>query len=368
MKLNRLVFLILLILVTGLLSGCTGQVVTNWPGMTSDGEKVYLADGSQVYTIRLADGTETIGADSNPIRFPLEKDNNLIFYSAPILTPDGKSIIIGNANPNGPHTIFAANPATGAQVWPYEEAKGAWMASPLVTEDGIFAPNGDGYLYAFDLNGQFRWKKIGEKHGLWSQPVTDGKTIYVASLDHAIYAIDPQTGNSIWPDKVVVDNAILGAPLVSTDGKLYFGTLSGSFYALDASNGKIVWQKNLEGGIWSTPVLSGTTLYVGTVQETKGTFYAIDAETGAIVRDPITEVSSIVASPLIVNDLVLYVTEAGIVRALTETGARDWATLTGKLYTAPLLAGDRILFAPMQGDYYLAAYNLDGVQQWTFKP
>jgi outer membrane protein assembly factor BamB len=366
MKFNRFALLALLVLLAGLLSGCSGQAaITNWPGMTSDGEKVYLADGAQVYTVRLADGTEISGADGKPIRFPLERDSSLVFYSAPSLTPDGKNIIVGNANPNGPHTIFAADPATGAKIWPYEGAKAAWMASPLVTADSIYAPNNDGNLYALDLNGQLRWKKIGAKHGLWSQPVTDGKAIYVASLDHVLYALDPQTGETIW--QIEVDNAVLGHPAISEDGKLFLGTLSGNLYAINASDGQKLWQAALKGGIWSTPALSGSTLYVGTVQETKGTFYAIDAETGAIQRE-IPEASSIIGSPVVVNDQVIFVTEAGIVRALTESGAKDWATLTGKLYTTPLLVGDTLLFAPMQGDYYLAAYSLDGVQKWTFKP
>ncbi len=368
MKSNRLISLAILALLAGLLSACTGQAaVTNWPGLTSDGEFAYLADGAQVYTIRLSDHAELLNAESKAIRYPLERDAQLAFYAPPALLPDGKSIIIGNANPAKPHSLFAADPKTGTTLWSYEDAGSFWVGAPLVTADTIYIPNNDGSLYALNLTGTLRWKKINAEHGLWAHPVTNGTAIFVTSLNHFIYSIDAISGETIW--KKDLQNALVSAPVVAEDGFVYTGTLSGDLFALNVDTGKIAWKTTLKGGIWSAPVLSKDgTLYLGTVDGNTGTFYAINAQTGAILRENLEE-SSIIASPLILTDRVLYVTEGGLIRAMTETGITNWATpIKGKLYTAPLLVGESILIAPMEGDFYLAAYDLNGVQQWTFSP
>jgi hypothetical protein len=66
----------------------------------------------------------------------------------------------------------------------------------------------------------------------------------------------------------------------------------------------------------------------------------------------------------------VYVTEKGLIQSRDKNGSSKWqGTIeNAKLYTAPLLAGDVILIAPMNAKFLLAAYDLNGAQKWTFAP
>ncbi len=370
MKFQRFVLLLLSVLLLLVLSACSGQApVTNWPGVAVAGDTVLLADGAHIYFANLSNGQEllTAGTDPKPFRFPADVLSKTYFYAAPGLVPNGNLMIVGNTDPTGAHELFAVDITTAQQAWaaPFTGAKGTWLAAPLVTDSAIYAANGDGNLYAIDLNGNLLWKAIGSEHPLWTGPVTDGKAIYAVSLDHLLFSLDSKTGQQNWPP-VDLGNAVLGTPAV-VDGKLYVGTLSGALFAIDATSGAKLWNANLKGSIWSSPALDGDNLFIGTVNGTAGFFYVIDSATGTIKRE-IPEESSVIATPLVLKDQVLYATENGVVRALVDSGAKDWATIKGKLYTAPILAGEKVLIAPMGGDFYLAAYDLNGVQQWTFSP
>ena len=118
MKFNRVLFLILATLVSMLLTACGAVPLNNWPGMTTDGTNVYLADGQFVYTVQVSNGQEltTKAADGTtiPLRFPAKADGNISVYGAPALTSDGQ-LIFGNASTlKNVHTLYSIDPATGA--------------------------------------------------------------------------------------------------------------------------------------------------------------------------------------------------------------------------------------------------------------
>jgi outer membrane protein assembly factor BamB len=72
----------------------------------------------------------------------------------------------------------------------------------------------------------------------------------------------------------------------------------------------------------------------------------------------------------VLEDQIVYVTEAGHVQSLKKDGSNNWQVAIdgAKIYTAPILAGDAIIVAPMQAQFILAAYAPNGVQKWTFSP
>ncbi len=366
MKFNRVLFFVLVASLAVLLSACGAPPATNWPGMASDGSHVYLADGQYVYKVLLSDGTEAITQTADgtvPARFPLKAEGSKSFYAAPALTSDGQ-LVIGSAA-QSEHTLYSVDLSNGAVKWTYTGLKNPWLAGALALDDTIFAPAGDGKLYGFSLTGQKLWEFPASKHSLWTTPVTDGKLVFLATLDHEVFAVNSR-GQKVWSAEL--DNGMIGSPSV-LDGTLYIGTLSGNLYALDAATGSQKWVKMLEGGIWGTPASDGTNVYVGTVYARAGKFYIISAANGQVVASKDVE-GSIAAGPLVTADQVVYVTEAGQIQALDKTGTAKWQAVieNAKLYTTPLLAGDLILIAPMNAKFLLAAYDLNGAQKWTFSP
>ncbi|HEY3311497.1 MAG TPA: PQQ-binding-like beta-propeller repeat protein [Anaerolineales bacterium] len=366
MKFNRVFFFVLVASLAVLLTACGAAPATNWPGLAADGTHAYLADGQYVYNLQLSDGSEvtTQTADGPvPARFPLKAEGTKSFYAPPALSADGQ-LLIGSAAASE-HTFYSVDPLTSAikWKWSYPELKNPWLAGALVLNDVVYAPSGDGNLYAFGVNGQKLWEFRASEHGLWTKPASDGKLIYVVSLDHVVFAIGTD-GKKVWSQKL--DNGIVGSPGI-LDGTLYVGTLSGNLYALDSATGNQKWVKMLDGGIWGTPVSDGTNVYVGTVLNKAGKFFALNASTGQVAWSKDDE-GSITAGPLVNADQIIYVTEAGKIQALDKNGSPKWQSIieNAKLYTPPVLAGDLILIAPMNAKFLLAAYDLNGAQKWTF--
>jgi outer membrane protein assembly factor BamB len=370
MKFNRVFFFApLMALLAFSLSACGTPPATNWPGMSTDGEIVYLADGGHVYNVQVSNGGEvsaTIDGKVTPLRFPVEANGKMIFYAPPAITPDG-ILFVGNAAPSD-HFLYSVDAATGNIKWSFETEK-PWLAGVLVLGDAVFAPAGDGNLYAFSLSGKKLWEMPLSEHALWTAPATDGTSIYLATIDHDVYCINPVSGDVVW--QVELDNGIIGHPAI-VNNTLYVGTLSGNLYALNAASGSQIWVKTLDGSIWGTPAVDveAGVIYIGTVYSTAGKAYALNAETGQVIWTA-DEEGSIIAGPLVASGQVIFVTETGRVQARNaETGGTIWQHdfPKNKIYTPPLLAGDVVVVAPMGSQFLLAAYDLDGAQKWTFTP
>jgi outer membrane protein assembly factor BamB len=370
MKFNRLIFFALLVILSFALSACGSAPATNWPGLATDGKTIYLADGRHVYSVQPETGTDlTIPVEgvNSPLRFPLQPDSKMSFYAVPALSADGTTLVIGNAAP-GYHTLYAVDTVTGSIKWPFEGSNKPWLGGALIVNQTVIAPGGDGKLYAFDLSGKKLWEQTLSEHALWTMPVSDGTNVYVATLNHEIFAFNPASKEPLW--KIELDNGIIGHPAI-LNGVLYVGTLSGNLYALNAENGSQIWKQTLEGNIWGTPGLDadGKTLYIGTVFGIAGKFYALEAQSGQIIWSK-DEEGSIIAGPLVTADQIIYVTELGRVQSVDKNGAARWLAdfPKNKIYTSPLLVGDLIVVAPMGSQFMLAAYDINGAQKWTFTP
>lgn len=353
MSTKRLLLFSLLAVATLALSACGTQVpVNNWPGLSADSEKAYVANGSFVYAVNLNNGSEAW-------RYPAEANNDYLFYAIPALTPDGQ-LLIGSAGTK--HDFFSINPATGKDNWvkPFTEGKGLWVAPPLVLNDLIYAPNADGLLYVLDLNGSLV-DKVVLGGSLWSAPVTDGTHIYVASLDHHLHIIDPSNLQSFKTTDL--GGAIPGGPTLNGDG-IYIGTFASKLEFVDSS-GASQTLAEAEGWIWGTPAIDDETLYYADLE---GNIYSFDLPTGAQNWNNVKPDGPIAASPLIVGEQIFVVTEEGSLVALDRDGKFQVYELGGKIYTTPVISNDLILVAPFQADFTLVALDADGKQAWKFTP
>lgn len=361
MKKSRLFFLVTLVLIAGVLSGCAGRagVATSWPGLTVDLERetAYVAYGQHIYAINLANGQQRW-------RFPAERDNKVSFYAAPTLTEDGQ-LLAGGYD----FQLYSLNPDTGQVNWVFDQAHDRFVGSVLARDGRIFAPNADQRLYALSSSGQPLWE-YATGRPLWATPIVNGGNVIQPSMDHHLYAIDPETGELVW-NSDDLGGAIVGQPALG-DGEdvLYVGTFAGEMLAVQVETGAILWRFPTEGWVWAGPALVDGTLYFGDLD---GMLYAVDAANGnelwRVEADGNAE-TSISDQPLVLDGTVYFSTEGGILYAVdAATGNTRWRKeLGGKLYAGPQAAGELVLLPSFETDALLIAMEPDGDTVWSFIP
>jgi outer membrane protein assembly factor BamB len=367
---KKLIFVTTILLGAFLLSACAGGPVhgSTWPGLATDGSLVYLADGPFVYAISIGDGREVW-------RYPGERNNKMVFYAPPAVTPDGL-VIVGSAGTD--HSLVALNPNdinpdtnAPSEEWKFTGARDHWVAAPLVLENKLFAVNTDGNLYILDLqDGQSSKEATVVELGgrLWSQPTTDGERVYITSLDHSVIAVDVNTYDILWHEEL--GGAVPGSAVITEDGSLYVGSLASQLEKFDPATGKHQSVVDAKNWVWSTPSLDGDTLYFGDVS---GNFYSFNTSSGNLNWNPLkpdnSDTASITASPLVREEHILIATESGSIFAVDREGKVLWnQQIGGKIYTNPIAASDLTIVAPLETDFYLVALDSNGRQAWTFTP
>ncbi len=358
MNMKKTTLILLLVLGAFALSACTGSstAVNTWPGLSADAERAYLSSGSYVYAVDLETGKEVW-------HYPEKADTKNIFFATPVLTEDGQ-LLIGSEGTN--HAFVSINPETGKANWPepFTDAKGKWVAAPLVLNDTIYAPNTDGFIYVLDMKGQPAGEPIEIGGALWATPSTDGSVIYVASLDHHFHIINPANGSTREP--IDLGGAAPSSPVVTENG-VYIGSFA-SKIELISPNGDHEVIAEAADWIWGTPALDGETLYYA---DLTGNVFSFDLASGT-QNWSIKPDGPIIASPLVVGDQIYIATESGTFYALDKDSKivweKDLGGEKGNIYTTPITSGDLILVAPYKADFSLAAYDVEGKQAWTFTP
>jgi outer membrane protein assembly factor BamB len=350
MKIKPVVFIAAFLALSLLLTGCaSGLSASSWAEVIADADNAYLAGGSYVYAVSLANGSQVWHypdkASSNP------------FYALPALTPDGQ-VIVGGFD----HNLYSLDQKSGKQNWVFSQAHDRWYGGVLVDGGTIYAPNADYNLYALDLHGNLKWAFQADQ-SLWAAPVSDGQRVYFGTLGRKVYAVDASTGKLVWVKEV--NGAILGSPALEPTGTLFVGTYGGSVIALQASNGQVLWSHPSSSWIWAGPTLEGDALLVG---DSNGTLYDLDPSGGQERWHQYLN-GSILSSVASDGKYVVAGTEDGNLYFYNLAGnAIRNITISGKLYTAPVIAGNTILIAPTGASNVLVAYDQNGVQKWAFPP
>jgi outer membrane protein assembly factor BamB len=353
--------LLLVILLAVVLSGCTGAVVNSWPGVTAQQDTIYLSHQGSIYAINAANGQLSC-------KFPESPDPSKPFYAAPAVGED--TIVAGNYGHllYGLGTTCENEKRVFSQKWVFDTGSqdpdkriGNFSGSPIIVDDTVLAPSTNNRLYALSLaDGSLKWF-YETANTLWAAPVSDGTVVYLPGLDHNLYALNVSDGSLLW--KKDLGSALTSAPLM--DGELlYSSTLEGKLVALNAQDGSIAWESETGGRMWSTPLLHEDVLYVGNANEK---VLAIDKADGSIVWQKEAG-SPVIGGGVIINEAVAFPTEDGMLVGWSLDGNQQTLnqTIGGKLYTTPVIAGDKAVVALMDGEKLLQALTLDGGLNWTF--
>jgi eukaryotic-like serine/threonine-protein kinase len=250
------------------------------------------------------------------------------------------------------HTgVFDGRGATafGGVAWSFH-VKGAFVASPAVVGDTVFAESTDGFLYAVNRsNGALKWK-FETKGRVVSSPAVANGIVYFGSFDSNFYAVDAATGALKWkfatggerrfaakhlhgaepaaetmPDPW---DCYLSSPVVS-HGKVIFGSGDGTVYALDAASGAKVWAFKTGNVVHASPAVAGGIVYIGSWDTF---FYALDEATGTEKwrfktgdDEAIHNQTGIQSSAAVADGMVFFGARDAHVYALNaKTGAKAW--------------------------------------------
>lgn len=351
MKLKKLLIVISILMIGALLSGCGGGRVigaTSWPGVSIDEDTIFVAYNTEVYALKEADG-------SLIWRYPEEPNARRAFFAAPAYA-EGLLLAGDYAN-----SLTALSPDTAAIKWAFNGAKSRYVGSPLLLDDMILAPNADHNLYALDLQGALKWK-FEARQALWSQPISDGDVVYLASMDHYLYALALNDGSLKWESDM--GGSMVGSPTLA-DGVLYVGTIGSEVVAVDAETGKDLWRFATTGEVWAQPVVHDGVVFFG---DLRGTLYGLDAKTGAQFWK-VENAGQVIGAAGILENGVVFATEQSGLKAFGFDGSPLWSLLiNGKLYGSPKITDQYILVGVNEGDAIVVAVDFGGNQRWAFQP
>src|SRR5262249_9442064 len=118
------------------------------------------------------------------------------------------------------------------------------------------------------------------KYGVWSAPLVVGDTVYFASLDHNLYALD--AGTLIYKWQFDIGGAAAEAPAYAHGG-LSIGTFNSKFLAIDTTTNppQLLHRFTTSGWVWGSPIVDTATNTVY-FADLNGMIYALDAKTFAV--------------------------------------------------------------------------------------
>ncbi len=384
---SRLTVFSLLIVLAVLLSACSGGGQVDWPGISINskdgkpGDTIYVTTNKQVVAVNATTGDRL---------WKYSKDK-VDFYAVPLVADDG-TVYVGDYK-GRMHAIGS-------------DGKGLWIYAPDIEKligplslksadrvlsgatydaDRIYFGLGSSNVVAVSRStGEEDWV-FETNHGVWSAPLlipanpddeNSRAVLYVTSLDHHLYALNPANGDRLW-DKDL-DGAAPGSPVYDAEhNRIYVGTFLSEMVAVDLNTHDIVDRFSTHDWIWGGPVLKDGVLYFGDLD---GYLYAVratDAGFEKIWEEHVAD-KAIRATPLLVDDLVIVGSEDRHVYAVSqENGTSRWDEKTkGPVLSEMVLvqgnsedaqAENLIVVGTTNKDQVLVAYSSStGDKRWTY--
>ena len=160
------------------------------------------------------------------------------------------------------------------------EQKGeeVWLCLPYGKKE--YGPSNESLRPDFSVNKEYKnvqrvWHKA-LKGGIYSTPVTDGKSLFIGDDVGVMYSLDKKTGKTNWTFNTGM--RIVGSPAVDA-GVVVFGSANYNIYGLDAKTGKELWHVTTQQAVMGATTIHKGIAYIGGGD---GKMYAIDIHSGEV--------------------------------------------------------------------------------------
>jgi len=204
----------------------------------------------------------------------------------------------------------------------------------------------------------------------WSGATIVDDTLFVASIEGRLVALNTSDGSRLWPDSVLGSSeskskvAIYGTPVVE-GGLVYLGGYNGKVYAVTASSGVVRWVYPREGNL--EPIVGGVVVSQGKVYFgcSDEKLYTLDAATGDQVREPFQAGDKIWSTPTIDGETIYVTSLDNRLYALnTADGSERWQfEAGGSVISTPLVYENTVYIGAFDGHFY-AVDAADGSLRW----
>lgn len=264
---------------------------------------------------------------------------------------------------------------------------GPVRSSPSIRDGTAYIGGTDGRLYAILIStGTVVWT-VDLGSPVVSAPAVSDTRVFVTTRSNDIVAVDRRNGREAWRLRTGTDiqahaggdhwDYFSSSPRLAAD-LLLAGSGNGQLYALDARNGRPRWTFKSDGRIRSAPSVGRDAVVFATVRgsvyavglldgvqrwrfETDG--YRIDSAAAGFDR------TSVIASPVVVNDMVFIGSRDGRFYALSLAGGRErWRAVyePSWVVAAAAVAGDTVYVATSDAHSVFAYDAASGKPKWQF--
>ncbi|BBM82952.1 beta-alanine-activating enzyme beta-propeller domain-containing protein [Candidatus Uabimicrobium amorphum] len=227
---------------------------------------------------------------------------------------------------------------------------GVW-AAPIEDSGKLYLATDVGSVYAYDyIKNQQLWtfkikEKLKGKRNIYRSPTIAGKFLYFGSENGKFYALNKNTGSTIWEFKT---QGVIRSSAIINEHHCYFGSGDGKLYCLNRFSGELIWSYSAKGPIASSPAFDKGTIYVG---DYASFLHAVDCEFGRNIWSHKTS-DKITSPPTVVGDRVYFANSAGVISAIqATTGIIEW-TYKGKspiIFAAPTVINDTLFCGSYSG-------------------
>lgn len=336
-----------------------GPVISGGRGFIADDGGLVRAfdvkDGKRLWNVELhvpitggvglASGRVLVGTRRGEVLALSSKNGHVLWrshVSSEVLSPpQGAQGMVVVRTVDG--RISGLNAKTGKRVWTYDGSvpiltlRGT--SSPAISNGIVVCGFDSGKLVALTLNdGTVLWNttvavpqgrtELGRMVDIDGNPVIRGNTIYVASYQGRVAAIQLDTGRMLWARDI---SSYVG--LAVGDKKVYVTDASGQIWALDRYAGATLWrQTKLRRRQLTAPVIVGNDVVVGDyngylhwmstddghlvartrLSEPDAVFHGL-APTNGVLQSPVQR--AILATPVVADNMVISVDQRGIFSA-----------------------------------------------------
>ena len=288
---------------------------------------------------------------------------------------DGISDVLNRSNMRGNDTINGYSIITVTDSIRFHEkrigqAAEQWLSLPFGKKE--YGPSNKALRPDFSVNKEYKQvKRVWHqalKGGIYSTPVSDGKSLFIGDDVGVMYSLDMKTGKTRWTFDTGM--RIVGSPAVS-DGVVVFGSANYNIYGLDAKTGKELWHVTTEQAVMGAATIHDGVAFIGGGD---GKMYAIDIHTGGI-KWAFGELKNYVLTrPLVYNDKLYFGTWDTHFYALNKKdGSLIWKWNNGKgnpkLSPASVwpVASDGKIFITAPDRYFTCLDAETGEQIWRTK-